>query len=243
MLKTSAAVSIGGIVGRFGSSVSKNKDESIVPKGAYSCLVKHGQAKRDKLFSWAVLSVADGANEIRAQLEEIKEKFKYRTELKYSSNDRYKEEVSKEFINFFIKSGMVIDVLMFQGDAKKLRSISPMKYQQKMIEAFGNLRSMEINSKDLVMKVENQFGPSRKFKESVMVEHGFSMVLGMGKFDVMLQLNDLISGIVHGFISGNEPKSRVRKAVNDYFGERFGVKYGSWVDMIGKNIRIKYFEI
>lgn len=204
----------------------------------YSTLVKHGHPKEDNKFLWSVMTVKDEL-EFLNKIDEILLKNRYSSALKYSSTDKFKIIPSKQVIDLIISDQNVsFDITVFKGDSKQFRNLSPLEFNKKMDDLYKKtLINGVVGS--ISSKVEDRYGPSDKYNEKFKNVLGISNNVKNAKFDKIIQVNDLVSGIIYSTFADAKVKSKVKLEINAYLNGKIGLS----VNMNKKPFKIKEVKL
>jgi len=225
----------------FGLS-SKNILGSTSFKGRYASLVKHGQALNDNYMLWSLMT-CDSPEEITEEIMNMRKEGSYNSIIKYSSNDKYKEEICSNLLFWILERESVqFKLLRFENYSELTSKLSSKEIQERTINAmrqFGELEVESINS-----KLENGYGPTDNFNESLQGTMGSFIEPKPVYKDQLIQLNDLVSGVIYSLI---KPKhnaiSKVKLNLQFYGRKAFGIEDGNIDDgRIAENITLRTAE-
>lgn len=244
-LKTSAGLIAGSVFAftQNGYAFSGNKAESKEDVGHLS-LVKHGEMKTEKVIVWSVLNAAD-REVINRDMSELRSQYRYKPEIKYSTNDRFKVDMCNGMINYIKGNGKLkFEMRVFRLSNGTLSNLSPTAYNEKVLSLYDAMGIKDNPQGSLFIKAENAFGPSAEFNDRVLNSFSKEHRIVNPKKDDIIQLNDLISGIVFSIICKPDLGSVIKRKVNDHFKEVFGISGNIKDSMtIGDNINLKFIEV
>lgn len=191
--------------------------------GNYACIIKSGNPSVDNSMLWSLLEVTD-IDKVNADLNSIRERHSYKSQIRYSSNDRFKLEVCKEMISYLSKSDLVqFNVINFISDPEIFLNISPTEFQVKIVSMFKELRPSLGEVEEVLIKSETQFGPSPDFIDAVKRETGYTLVPAHAKYDTKMQVNTLIGGNLLSIIRKGDVASSIKKEVLGSFYEAYEI--------------------
>lgn len=207
----------------IGSGIHKAARSFHNTAGNYACIIKSGKPSVDSNMLWSLLEVFD-ADKVDADLNAIRERHSYKSQIRYSSNDRFKLDVCKEMINYLSKSELVhFNVINFISNPEAFQNVSPRDFQIKIVSMFKELRPSLGEVAEVYIKSETQFGPSPDFIEAVKRETGYTLVPSHAKYDTKMQINTLIGGNLLSIIKKVEVLSNVKKEVLGSFYNDYGI--------------------
>lgn len=180
-------------------------------------LVKHGHYSKDNKFLWSIMTVAN-ENKVTVDIKAILNKFKYYTQLKYSSNDRYKIMPSKQIIDYILSpsSGITFKMTLFDNVPDQFLNLSPSKLNLKKSKLYEKIIDKNINSK-IIEKLEDRFGPSSAYNDKFLQIHKKEHEAVNANSELLIQVNDLISGICFSILTSKSIKSTTKTELNNYF--------------------------
>lgn len=189
--------------------------------GKHLSLSKHGNFKGDRLILWSVLSVLDKASALKS-INGIFEKYNYKTELKYSSGDKFKVSPSMAIIDLISEiKGVEFNMIYFDSNPEKYADMNPSKFSDIISSFYSKLSISKESSEEMLMKCESRFGPSDKHIEKCGLSLGKNMKTINAKEDRLLQVNNLISGVVYSFLHANSTKNENKAKINKHFDEKY----------------------
>jgi hypothetical protein len=200
----------------LGVDTVSNKNNS-----ANAFLAKHGNNQSEWEYLWSMMKVQNWNSSFTA-VDQILKNNNYFTKIKYSSNDKYKLEPAKELIDFVLspQSGVSFDMVLFESNPQIFKALSPRERHIKSDLLYSNILSVSGAVNLFVQKTEDRFGPSAAYINKFQDIHGREMVPVNAKNDLLLQLNDLISGICYSIITSHHIKSEIKQELNDYFDSK-----------------------
>jgi len=224
-LRTGFGLAMGSVLTSeaIGKGIQK-ATKSFNVAGDYACIIKSGNPYMDNSMLWSLLEVGD-VDRVDAELNEIRERHLYKSQIRYSSNDRFKVGVCKEMISYLSKSDLIkFNVINFISSPELFRNISPTEFQVKIVSMFKDLRPSLGQVEEVFIKSESQFGPSREFVEAVKEATGYTLVPTHAKYDTKIQINSLIGGNLLSIIRKGDVASNIKKEVLGSFYEAYEIK-------------------
>lgn len=212
-------------------------------EGLYGSLVKHGQPKNENFMVWSLLTCENpkGISEI---ISSIRDKNKYRTRLSYTSNDKYKTGIASSVFEWVAnEKGLQFSIFRFGEYQSLTDKITDKELQERTLNA---MRSFDIKGLTSInTKLENGYGPSEEFNNSLQSTTGFEMTPERVSSDDLIQINDLISGTLFSLMNPKgQPKSKLKLELNRKFLETFRLKENEIRDgQIGSNINLKTLKL
>ncbi|MBP6235760.1 MAG: hypothetical protein KA536_06450 [Saprospiraceae bacterium] len=189
-------------------------------EGPYSTLVKHGHPKTEAIFVWSVMTVNDPAGFL-SMIDGILSKHNYRSEIRYSSTDKYKIDPAKQIIDYILNDKNVsFDIKIFNVNPRDFHKLSPTEYNGKIENLYKETVPSGING-SIASKVEDRYGPSDSYNEKFQQRHGIKNNTKNPKLDKIIQVNDLVSGIIYSIFAENKSRSKVKLELNDYLNSKF----------------------
>ena len=223
-LRTGLGITSGLFLGStVGATNSTSLFEGFLAKTKVqnASIVKHGRTKGDKMMVWSLMETGN-LDEVLAKVESFRNATKYQSELKYSSNDLFKIPYAKSVIDYILEaSNFTFTMVVFKDYEEILASLSPNKYQQRMINMYRELPVSDMTA--VGFKKENLFGPSEQFTIAMQEVNGYAMEMTNPKTDSLIQINDFISGMVFAMLRENEVKAKTKLELIEYFKEKLGI--------------------
>jgi len=192
---------------------------------------------------WSLLTCEDPEG-LTKVISSIREKNKYFTELSYSSNDKYKFDIASSLFEWVANErGLKFTIFRFNDYQTLTDKLSSKELQERTINA---MRSFDIKGLSSInMKLENGYGPSDEFNESLQGTAGFEMKPERVSSDDFIQVNDLVSGTLYSIMHPKgQPKSELKAGLNRRFMEIFKLDPKEIRDgEIGGNISLKTLKL
>jgi len=205
------------ILNSWGGNLRSNGslDESM------SSLVKHGNIKSDHKFVWSIMTVAQPDN-FSNRIAEIRELHRYKNEFKYSSTDKFKVEPAKGIIDLIDEySGSInFSLVLFNSSPSNFNNVSPVNFQTRLSSLYSEIL-MNHTGGNLISKVEDRFGPSDSYNENFINAHGIENLGINAKMNEIIQVNDLISGIIFSIFAEVNISSEAKIKTVNYFKTKF----------------------
>ncbi len=230
----------------FGKPISFRKEETLsslaLSENEITYFVKSGHPKNDNTFAYAVFKINEH-NSVSNDVNEIFEANKYRTELKYSSNDKYKLEVSKQLMDYSFKSQNIsIEIHVFASNNASFIDLKPSDYKEKMDSVLSNIDFKKLFGSSIKMKKEDNFGPSRSDASKFLSSTGKSIDAFVASEDRVMQFCDLISGTAFATLTNKVIEASVKKELIKYFKEISRIE-SKLSNQDAKNIKIYVHKI
>lgn len=220
-IKTTIGVSAGMMMGAALQAAPQDRVVDRLALKTASNLVKHGRPKGDDFMIWSMMSAQD-VEAINEFMTQARLKYKYRTQIKYSGNDRYKVEVCKHIIDAIGKrTDVSFQMVAFKGYQDSIKGLSPGKFTQRVLNAHRKLGKSV--SGEVLVKSENAFGPSREFNDALQGINGHRLVAIQTKYSELIQINDLLSGCLFGMLSERGVASNTKNQIINQFKETYKV--------------------
>jgi len=189
---------------------------------AYASIVKHGRPKGDNIMVWSLAKVANPAA-IDRVVEELRSNHRYRTRIKYSSNDKFKVRICTELIDYVVKSrDIAFKLIVFENYNSITKGLAPKEFQQRMLNAYNKLTMGGIRQVDI--KAEDNFGPSEEFRSNVENLSGYSIKTATTRDSNLMQLNDLISGLFYALLSGRKIHGETKNTLIKHFKSQYEIR-------------------
>lgn len=214
-LKSTLTLGLASLIPQFGSSKNAEKEEFNPPKSKIY-LTKHGHQNKDSKFLWSSLTVTNESqltNSIRTLLSSNK----YFSQMTYSSNDKYKVVPAKALIDLVLQTkGISFKMVLFDSDPNDFKNLSPKDSNLKKTGIYKEMLK-NVNGTTVVSKTEDRFGPSSSYTEKFNEVHGKGQETVNAKADLILQLNDLISGVCFSILTSKPLISSTKIQINEHF--------------------------
>lgn len=234
-LQAGFGVSAGLLLPTLGLRASSSKSATgKIVNNNYASIAKHGNFRNEDLTLWSLMEL-DNANQLRGVLTSARQSFDYRAKIKYSSNDKFKIEICKHLIDKVATHNKVkFKMLVFEGYAASIQDASPAKIDERLVSFYSQLSANVTN--EIFIKASDAFGPSELFNDSVNTAGGFNLTANRTYEDDLIQLNDLISGLVYAIYRKVEVHSNTKLELIDYFKKVYNLEGGLQVGTLGNNI-------
>lgn len=242
ILKTGLASSmlsvfpIGGIISRNNYNNRLEK-----PLGNYTLLLKHGQAGWDSNFYFCVCNVINHL-ELNQRIGDILARNRYRSRLKYSSNDRHKINPGIEIIEL-ISSSQDVNIKIFEmlSSEAALNNIKPTDYINKV----GRITEscLEGNSgSELLMKQEGSSAYANFAKNSISSLTGKEIQWVNTYNDKILQALELVTGCIYADLAGKNLEASAKIELRNASRRAYSVETFS-VNIDRENLKISRLKI
>ena len=241
---TTALVASSGFLWSSAVGKPKTSPKGIFSfEGLYGSLVKHGQPRNENFMVWSLLTCEKPENFSQA-INSLREKNKYRTKLSYTSNDRYKLEMASNVFEWVANErGLQFMIFRFRDYQSMTDKLSSKELQERTLNA---MRSFDIKGLTHInTKLENGYGPSSEFNDSLQNAAGFEMTPERVSSDELIQVNDLVSGTLFSLMNPKgQPQSQLKQDLNRRFMEIYKVgEKGIEDGQIGSNISLKTLQL
>lgn len=205
----------------------------LAGEGGY--FVTHsGQMKYDDSVVIGFLASLD-AEKDEDILRQIRETTKFTAELKYTSTSKYKPELAKMYIDYFMESRLRLIIQPLANSRELYRGISWKDFQIEKTKLYGQIADYDKTITNITVKSQSVFGPSDVFKNGVKSMIGREYNAVNSKDSNLLQFSDLLTGSVRADMNGNL-ESAVKRDILKYFKTslrtqsfRFGNNYSDKV--------------
>lgn len=183
-----------------------------------SYMAKHGNYISDSSYLWSVMKVAD-ENQFLSFVADLLNEYNYFTKMTYSSNDKYKVEPAKRIIDAILspETGINFYMTFLNSNPNIFTGLTPSALNQKKSNIYSKVLSNAGSTQHLIEKAEDRFGPSSSYSSKFKELHDASFEAINSKSSLMMQVNDLISGICYSIIANKMLHSSVKKEINAYF--------------------------
>ncbi len=186
-------------------------------------LLKSGHPKNDNVFAFAVFKISN-LSTVSADINKLFEAHRYKTELKYSSNDRYKLELSKELMDYASGSkNIIIDMHVFNSNTSAFSDISPAEYRQRLDNVLSNLNFKRRKGTMIKMKKEDNFGPSSSSTSQFLKTNGKKLETLVASEDRVMQFCDLMCGTAVASITDKKVEGFIKKELIKHFRGSSGI--------------------
>jgi hypothetical protein len=218
-IKTTLAAGLAAMIPSFtlkAENFSPNDSEVLI-KETNCYLVKHGHPLNDSRYLWSILTVSNESLFL-SQIQAIMNSNKYFTKMSYSSNDKFKVVPAKQIIDLILNktSGVSFEMTLFSGNTSQFKDLKPSASNQKKTQLYSNLLANKSNHK-VISKSEDRFGPSEAYNEKFLEIHNVNHEAVNVKSNIILQINDLISGICYAILANSDIHSSAKLELNAYF--------------------------
>lgn len=244
-IKTSLAVGLGALLPTFNAK-SESKDSSldalVTAQNVY--LVKHGHHVKDTQYLWSILRVTNEAF-VLSQIQSILNSHQYYSKIAYSTNDKFKYNPARDLITLALdpSSGISFKMVMYSGNPQSFQNISAGTMNIKNTAIYNHVLTNISNAK-IIEKSEDRFGPSTDYNDKFVQLHGLTHEVRNVKSNLLLQLNDLISGLCYSIITSKSLHSTAKININNYFNAATSLSSKKHLSLINlTNIEIKKANI
>ena len=205
----------------------------------HQSLSRHGNFKDSEVLLWSVMRVGDKSKFLN-DVEVILNNYKYKSEITYRSNDKFKFGPSRSLINLVASSSSVEFSMYYMKDATGAFSdLSPSAYHSKLADVFQLFELFGEEANNLIAKSEGRYGPSDLMKDKISTAISGSIIPTNAKLDRILQVNNLISGLVYSFISETKTGNKIKLDLREHFDEKYLISNKNNVNFTIGNITVK----
>jgi len=222
-----------GLGRRVGSS-------TLLTEGTtHQTLSRHGNLKNSDIVMWSVMQVSDKQGFLN-EVEVILNNNQYKSEIKYRSNDKFKLGPCKNLINLvYDHPSVYFNMHYLEDPGSYFAQLSPNAFQDKLAQIFANFELFGEGENILVAKCTNKFGPSALMEQTCNDAINGTLVTTNAKLDRLLQVNNLISGLLYRFLVENETGNPTKLQLIEYFNDIYSVSDNNSINFTTANISVK----
>ncbi len=232
---------LGGSLIPFEINLFSEVSNLINAESSYS-FVKHGQLGLTKDIVWCIMHASNKEN-LNNKILKLRSDLNYRTELKYSKNDKYKIDFGKAIIDLVYKGDWLeFDLLKLELDQNSISLSDSKDFNEKSLNIY---KSFDLKLDKLIAlecKEDYSFGATTDLNNLTVslckMDHKFVNV----KENNLIQINDFISGIIYSNMNPTKTQSWVKVELNNYFNDAFKCEEIKTDMVLGKNINIKFVK-
>jgi len=222
ILKTTLGTALVAMIpGQASSEVLKYADLAIGDDNHVS-LSRHGNVKEDNFLLWSILTV-NNPSKFLQQLDNILEKQKYRSEITYHSNDKFKLAACRDIIDLVMSYGdITFEMKFFENSPSSFKELKPTAFEEKIGMLYRPVLD-GVKSTKMISKAEDNYGPSAQYNKRFSEKFGLDNVAINPIEDRILQINNLCAGICYALLTKREVKSSVKVELNNHFNDKLQI--------------------
>lgn len=236
-------VATGAVIANPVKSIAKNNLLPIpVGSGDRVYISESGVFGKDPLFVIGVLTINGTSDKHEKNLDAIRKKHNYKTQLTYRSNDRFKEPFAKEVIDYFInEQELYFSVQVLHEPNTISNHDTKNALIKKKLKIFKGIAG-SVSQDNIIVKYQLPFVPSTYFKKKFEIKTNKKLKSLYSESSNLLQLADLVTGCIRGDISGsaaNLQKVSIIQHLKDKLGtDHLGVGFHAPQKMKIVNIQV-----